>query len=140
MAEKSKETANNIQNISTMVISAVEQLASDSSNMLEFIDTTVLKDYDNFAEVAQYYREDATHLEQILYRFYSKAEELNQTMSQMREGMNGIANAVEESAEGVATIAGDTSQLVGNLDAIQSEVSDNKRIAEILREEVDKFR
>lgn len=140
LAEKSKETANNIQSISATVISAVEQLAKDSGNMLEFIDTTVLKDYDSFAGVAQYYREDTTHLEEILSAFSLKSEDLNQMMAQMQDGMDGIANAVEESAKGVVSVAEDTSELVHNLNKIRSEVSDNERIAALLREEVDKFR
>ena len=133
-------TANNIQTISQNVVEAVEKLASDSSSMLEFVDTTVLKDYDKFAEITQYYREDSTHLESVLSEFAAQAGQLRENMNVLKEGMNGIANAVEESTNGIVMVAETTTNLVTNLGSIQQEVIDNKRISNELRQEVDKFR
>ena len=44
LAERSKETANNIQEISVLVTEAVNALAGNANEMLEFIDGTVLND------------------------------------------------------------------------------------------------
>lgn len=140
LAERSKQTANNIQEISEGVIGAVQRLADDSGQMLSFIDETVLKDYDQFAEVAKHYHEDSTHLDQVLSEFASKAEQLQGTMDGMHEGIEGIANAVDESTKGVVTVASGTAELVNNLSSINKEVADNKRISDELREEVEKFR
>ncbi|MBD5485875.1 MAG: methyl-accepting chemotaxis protein [Lachnospiraceae bacterium] len=140
LAERSRLTANNIQTISQTVIEAVEKLASDASSMLEFIDTTVLKDYDKFAEITQYYREDSTHLESVLSEFAAQAGQLRENTNVLKEGMNGIANAVEESTNGIVMVAESTTDLVTNLGSIQQEVIDNKRISNELRQEVDKFR
>lgn len=140
LAEQSKVAANNIQDISQLVIQAVEALASDAGGMLEFVDTTVLKDYESFAEIAQNYREDCTYLEGMLSDFSGKAGGLQQTMDMIKGGMNNIAAAVEQSAQGVSSVADSTTVLVRDLSAIQEAVYDNKRISQGLREEVDKFR
>lgn len=140
LAERSKQTANNIQQISKGVISAVVRLANDSEQMLTFVDETVLKDYDKFEEVAKYYNQDSTHLENVLAEFASKAEHLQNTMTDMHEGISGIATAVDKSAQGVVTVASRTGSLVNNLSTISKEVVDNKRISDELRGEVEKFR
>lgn len=140
LAERSKDTANNIQNISQTVTGAVQRLAEDAENMLHFIDETVLRDYDNFATVANDYQKDSTYLEQILSDFNIKANALKENMESMTEGINNISKAVEESASGIAMVADGTAELVTNLSAINSEVGDNERISESFREEVDKFR
>lgn len=140
LAERSRESANNIQNISRTVTSAVLKLAEDAGYMLRFVDETVLEDYNKFAMVANNYKKDSTSLEEMLSGFNTKAGALKVNMESMAEGISDIAKAVEESASGIAVVAEGTTQLVMNLGSIQSEVEDNKRISESLREEVDKFR
>lgn len=140
LAERSKDTANHIQNISKTVISAVQRLAEDAEHMLHFIDETVLEDYDKFAAVANEYQKDSTYLESMLSDFNYKASALRENMESMASGISDIAKAVEESTSGITMVADGTTQLVTNLSFINSEVTDNKRISASLREEVDKFR
>lgn len=140
LAERSRDTANNIQNISKTVIGAVHRLAEDAENMLHFVDETVLAHYDKFAAVANDYQKDSTYLEEMLSDFNAKANALKANMESMAEGISGISKAVEESTSGIAMVADGTTELVTSLSSINSEVTDNKRISALLREEVDKFR
>lgn len=140
LAENSRKTANNIQTISQTVIEAVERLAKDSEKMLEFIDNTILADYDNFVEVAQQYHIDATHLDEILNEFAEKADGLEQIILNLKTGTSEISNAIEISTNEIITITESTSVLVSNINAIHTSVDDNKRISHELRAEVDKFR
>lgn len=140
LAERSRDTANNIQHISGTVIGAVKRLSEDSENMLHFIDETVLEDYDKFAAVANDYQKDSTYLEEILAGFNAKAGALKENMEAMAGGIADISKAVEESTSGITMVADGSTQLVSNLASINDEVTDNKRISALLREEVDKFR
>ncbi len=140
LAEKSKNTANGIQEISGTVIEAVTRLASDSNKMLEFMNSAVLPDYDKFAEIAQYYRQDSTYLEEVLDVFSRQAADLNLSMTVLKDGMNGISVSMEESVKEVISVTNATTELVSNLSAIVEDVEDNRRIAENLQKEVDKFR
>lgn len=140
LAENSKSIANNIQQISQTVIGAVKKLAEDAEGMLQFVDNTVLADYDKFSEVTQQYRTDATHLEGMLTDFADKADELEQVITNLKTGTSEISQAIDTSTNEIVTITEATSVLVSNIAAIDSEVDDNKRISGELREEVDKFR
>lgn len=140
LAENSKNTANNIQSISTLVTRAVEDLAGNANQMLSFIDSTVLVDYDKFVDSVNTYHQDADHMDEILQKFYYNARKLAETMAQMTEGIDGINIAVDESAQGVTMAAQSTSQLVGALVSIKDEADENREISEELQSEVKKFK
>ena len=140
LAENSKNTANNIQGISSLVTNAVEELSSDANKMIEFIDTTVLTDYDKFVDMANSYHNDADHMDEILQAFYMNARKLADTMAQMTEGIDGINIAVDESAQGVTMAAQSTAQLVDALVSIKSEADSNRDISEDLQSEVKRFK
>ena len=140
LAENSKNTANNIQGISSLVTSAVEELSADANKMIAFIDSTVLADYDKFVDMANSYHNDADHMDEILQGFYSNASKLAETMAQMTEGIDGINIAVDESAQGVTMAAQSTAQLVDALVNIKSEADSNREISEELQGEVKRFK
>lgn len=140
LAGNSRDTANNIQSISALVTEAVENLAKSANDMLEFIDTTVLTDYDKFVNVANIYHNDADSMDDILREFYNNAQELANTMSGMTEGIDGINIAVDESAQGVTVAAQSTGHLVEALGAIKAEADTNREISQQLQEEVQRFK
>ena len=140
LAERSKDTANNIQAISGMVTGAVEDLAKNANAMIKFIDETVLTDYDKFVDMANTYHDDADHMDEILQNFYVSADRLRGTMAQMAEGIDGINIAVDESAQGVTSAAQSTGALVEALITIKSEADTNREISEDLQGEVRRFK
>ena len=72
--------------------------------------------------------------------FADQAVTLRDCMEDMKENMNGIAVAVEDSAQSVVDVAEVTTGLVGNLDSITESVSENAKMVAGLREEVKRFR
>jgi len=140
LASDSAETANNIQSISVMVTQAVEELSKNADDMLQFIDEHVLVDYDKFVDVATQYHDDADNINQTLQHFYNSARQMEDTMENMTNGIEGIATAVNESAEGVTVAAQNTGHLVTALGGIEKEANANKNISELLSGEVSKFK
>ena len=140
LASNSAETANNIQSISVMVTQAVEELSKNADDMLQFIDERVLVDYDKFVDVATQYHDDADDINQTLQHFYNSTRTLEDTMESMTNGIEGIATAVNESAEGVSVAAQNTGHLVKALSGIEDEANANKNISELLSGEVSKFK
>ena len=140
LAERSKDTANNIQAISGMVTTAVEDLAKNANAMIQFIDETVLADYDKFVDIANTYHNDADYMDETLQTFYASADRLRNTMAQMAEGIDGINIAVDESAQGVTVAAQSTGALVEALVSIKGEADINHEISESLQDEVSRFK
>lgn len=140
LAERSKNTANNIQQISALVTEAVEELSGNANDMLGFIDGTVLSDYDKLVDVANQYYADADKLDAMMDVIDDKSLELEQNIADINEGIDGINTAVEESAEGVSTVADSASQLVEMLGNIRSDAENNRAISDELSDEVSQFK
>ena len=121
LAENSRDTANDIQNISNLVTSAVTKLAEHAQEMLKFIGTDVIKDYDGFVEVVNQYQADADLMSQILGEFVDQAAIINDTMREMNTNIDDVSSTVGESAKAVTSVAEDASHLVGAISNIQEE-------------------
>lgn len=140
LADSSASTASNIQNISITVTEAVERLAKNAEEMLKFIDSKVMKDYDIFVEVADQYQKDAGNVNDILSEFAGNAGEIEETMEAMNTGISDISIAVDESAKGVSSVADNAVSLVEAINQIQTETENSKNVSQMLSDEVERFK
>lgn len=140
LADNSRDAANNIQNISNMVTTAVEKLAQNAEHMLQFIDEDVMKDYDGFVDVANNYQHDAEDMDIILTEFASGATEMQTIMQHINVGINDISTTVDESAKGVSNVAENTGSLVAAMAHIQQETQNSQSISRELCDEVERFK
>ena len=140
LADNSAQTASNIQNISNVVISAVEKLAKNSESMLKFIDEKVMKDYDDFVGVAGQYEKDADDINEILSNVAANTNEISSTMQAMNTGIGDISVAVDENAKGVTSVAENAVSLVEAFTNIQKETESNQEISSKLTNEVNRFK
>ena len=81
LAEQSKENVENIQGVTDAVKNAVENLKSDAQQMLEFVETDVTDSYHKFDELAGFYNEDATSVNELVSDFSATSEELLASIS-----------------------------------------------------------
>ena len=140
LADSSRDTANNIQEISNIVTLAVEKLAKSAERMIDFIDEQVISDYDGFVEIVEQYRADADSMNDILQAFAKDASEIEETMQAMAQGINDISVAVDESARGVSDVAENAVDLVNAMSLIKDESESNETIAKSLNEDVSRFK
>ena len=140
LAERSKDTANNIQEISVLVTQAVEALAGNANEMLGFIDGTVLGDYDKLVDVASQYYADADTLDEMMDQIDDKSSEIEGNIISINEGIGGINTAVDESAQGVTNVAENAAQLVAMIGNIRNDAESNRAISDELSNEVSQFK
>ncbi len=139
LADSTRETANNIQKINEMVIQAVKDLVDNSSAMIDFMNDTVLPDYESFAGNGQRYRADALHVSEQMGDFVEKTEKLNELMLRMSSYMEGISEDIGRSGEGVLHTAENVDALVQEMRSVNSEMEINRQIVISLRGEADRF-
>lgn len=139
LADNSRDTANNIQNISEIVTAAVEKLANNAENMLKFLDEKVIKDYDGFVDIVKQYQADADNMNDILHEFAGKASVIEETMQRMSIGIKDISMNVDEGAKGVSDVAESAVSLVNAISLIQEETENSQNISNELQDEVRRF-
>lgn len=139
LADSSKNTANDIQEISTEVTNAVNMLAENANKMIEFMIQTILPDYDKLVLTGTQYSEDANQFEQLLYGFSENAGELKETMQQMTSFVKNIAGTISESSSGINLVAQNACELTGSISQIREEITKTEDIAGRLTTETNLF-
>lgn len=140
LADSSRETANNIQDISADVTDSVNALADNANKMISFIMNVVMPDYDILVETGKQYNEDANNFESILAKFESNANKLHDTMQKVKEMIQNISGTINECSEGINVVAENASDLTSGMAEIQHEVTDTDASAKKLVNNIDKFK
>lgn len=139
LADSSRETAGNIQQINAKVVAAVGDLAKNSENIVTYINENILKDYDGFVDSGHKYRADADYINEVMTSFTESVDQLRQAMDEVVQNVNDVSTAVEQGAEGVTNAAENTSQLVGEMDTIMNEIDDSNQIISELSTQTNRF-
>ena len=139
LADSSRDTANNIQEINSIVVSAVRNLSENSENLVHFMRDSILPEFENFVKSGAQYKNDATYVEEVMNDFLGRTEELNNVVIEIAESINTITAAIEEGVRGVNGAADSTQVLVTDMDDITRRMNENSEIAGDLKEETSVF-
>lgn len=139
LADNSRETANSIQEISGLVVSAVSKLSSTATEMISFVNQNVIEDYDSFMEIIGNYERDTNEASVTFSEFAGKAEGSVSTMKAMNDGISNITKTIDVSSKGVTNVAEDIGKLVMAMSTITTQTGENKTISDDLSSEVAKF-
>lgn len=140
LADSTRETAGNIQEINLMVVRAVDALVENSNAIVNYVNETILPDYQKFVETGKQYRDDASYINSTMNKFEDRTNHLLNIMQEISTAINGIASAIEESALGVTNATENTSTLVNNIEIVNQEMGTNQQISLQLKREADRFK
>ena len=140
LAANSAEAAEQIQKVSAAVVEAVNGLAQEAENMVEFAGITAMDGYQQLVEMSEFYSKDAGDMNAIMEDFTSAAGELQKAMDEIKESTTAVSAAVEESAKGIVNVAEMSTDLTGSVGDIQKAADHNNEIADLLDTEVKRFK
>lgn len=140
LAENSKNTVNEIQNVTKIVVSSVGNLSESSSSVLEFIDKQVLRDYENMLKISELYNKDAEFVDNLVTDFSATSEELTASIQEMAKVIEEIAVASNQGAEGTTNIAQKSITVVEKSDEVMKQADLSKASSDNLIEMVSRFR
>jgi methyl-accepting chemotaxis protein len=139
LAENSRQTAGNIQNISNEVTAAVKSLADNAMNVLDFINTTVLNDYDAYVDTGEKYESTATLINDILDHISAQTNQLNSIMREMSESVSSITESVQQSSDAIAQSAENSQDIVDEITGISSAMDTNNDVTDKLNKSTHNF-
>ena len=140
LAEQSKDTVVEIQEITSKVTGAVDKLSSSSNKLLTFVSKDVDKDYKGMLVVADKYSEDANYISSLVTEFSSTSEELLASLTDVLRTIDGVAEAASEGASGTTDIANKVSDVNDQSNAVLEKSKKTRKSAEILKQVVEKFK
>lgn len=139
LADSSRETANNIQQISQEVNSSVGELSDNANKMLAFIQDEVMPDYDNLVNTGNQYNEDASRFDTIMLQFADSATALKDTMHEMATLIQEISVTINDSTDQVTDVSTSVATLTDSMMEIQSSIRVTEDVSRRLDSEVAKF-
>ena len=140
LAEQSKDTVTEIQNITTKVTKAVKNLSDNSNNLLTFVSTDITNDYKNMLNVAGKYSDDANFVDDLVVEFSSTTEELLASLNDVLKTIDGVSQASSEGAGGTTDIASKVSDISDKSNEVLEQVIKTKESANNLKIEISKFK
>ncbi len=112
LAEDSKNMVNRIQEVTNIILEAVNNLSSSSGEILEFIDKKVLSDYDTLVESSEKYSENSFSIDSMVTDFGATSEELLASVQNMVRAIEEVASSANEEAQGAASIAQESEDIM----------------------------
>ena len=139
LASNSRDTAGSIQEISIQVTQAVKALSDNAMDVLDFINHTVLADYDVFEETGNKYENTASVIEKMLLGFADQVDDLNRIMGEMENSVVSITTAVEESSSAINLSAVNSTEIVEEIQGIGDAMERNNDVTGQLSSSTQRF-
>lgn len=139
LAETTRTTANDIQDISKSVQEAVDELNANAGKMISYVNKYVLKDYENFVDASQQYDEDADAFKAMMDSFAGKAVSLSDILAEILRSTVGISQNIEESTTKIEVVSNKSNDILDIMEDINHNIESNREIVQALDQCVNRF-
>ena len=139
LANSSSDAANRIQEINSVVTSAVYNLSQNAQNLVDYMNSSILTEFQEFVRSGKQYQEDAAYIKQSMDNFKERTEHLRGSMSGIVESIGAITTVIGEGASGISGVADSTRSLVIDMEDITQRMGVNQAIVGELKEETVVF-
>lgn len=139
LAETSKSSASEIQNVTKTIIEAVKNLSSSSSEILNFVDKQVIKDYEKLVDISKQYKTDSEYVLNISSDLNSSSEKMTDMIQSVVDSITDISKATEESTHGSLSISEKLSDLNSESNNVSKMALKSKEASNKLNAMVEKF-
>ncbi|MBO5303476.1 MAG: methyl-accepting chemotaxis protein [Lachnospiraceae bacterium] len=139
LASQTFQTVDNIHAIVDEVNEAVKNMTECITAMMEFLEETVLLDYDTFKETGGQYHADADGFIDIMRSVKGAVEQLDRYMEKIVTAVEDINITVSQSAEGINLIAEKSSETASTSMEGYERLRESRESVDALREIVTRF-
>lgn len=140
LAENSKQTINEIKEVTKLIIESVQILSESAEQVLGFLEDKVVKDYDMLAATGEQYNNDAQMLNEMVTNLSATTEELYASIQSMAKAINDVAVASEEGASETSDLANKAAVIVRRTSEVLEKTNDVNKSADRLLENVSVFK
>ena len=140
LAEDSRKTAADIQDINNKVIDSVDNLVNTARGILDFINNKVVNDYNMIVETGEQYNKDAIMISNITNDFSDKSNTMKNSIDIVTESINNISVASSECANGASNISQNMTTVSEKSEEIKKLISDVNKSTDKLAKLVSDFK
>lgn len=139
LSNSSSSAANRIQEINDLVTEAVHNLARNAQNLVDYMNSSILTEFQEFVQSGKQYQEDAAYIQQSMDNFKERTDHLRGSMAGIAESIEAITRVINEGASGISGVAESTRSLVVDMEDITQRMGVNQAIVGELKQETVVF-
>lgn len=139
LANQTFQTVGGINEMVTEVNGAVSNMTDCIATIMDFLENTVVADYDSFRKIGEDYETDANTFATSMNRIYSEITELDEKISQIAEAIVNVNETIGQSAEGVNVIAEKSAEAATNTTRGYELLRESKESIARLKEIIGRF-
>ncbi|WP_245608607.1 methyl-accepting chemotaxis protein [Saccharibacillus sacchari] len=140
LADASKNTVGQIQNITVGVTESVGNLQQFTQRLVALLTGNIADDYAMMNKTSESYLNDATYIDRMVAEFSSTSEQLSASVQNLTQAINEISGSNNESAQGTEEIADKTAAAVSQANQIAEEARKTNDSADRLNRMIRQFK
>jgi len=140
LAEQSAEAAINIQDTIIKVHNAFKSSIDTGSDILEFINTQVHEQFDDYGKIGNKYYNDSDFVSKMSYEIAAMSEEITATVGQVNEAVQEMALSSQKSSEEAEVIRESMNEATKAIEQVAITAQSQAELAQKLNEIIDKFK
>lgn len=130
LAEDSKAVVSEIQQVIGVVLNSVKYLTTSASELLYFMDTKVINDYESMIKTVENYQKDANY-------YSDSASEISATTQELLASIVSISKTINEISEVNAKITQKTKNISSNTSSVCLKTTEVVKLTGLVKESSD---
>lgn len=140
LADNSGKAANEIKEIGDQIISIVTDLSDLSKSLLEFIENTIIVDYNEFASFGNQYLDKATDIAAQTSRVLYSTETIRKDMANINDSTQELLAYSQQNSASMTMINDITNSLTDSINKVATESGESRKAVKKLNEVVKKYK
>ncbi|MEN6324859.1 MAG: methyl-accepting chemotaxis protein [Syntrophomonas sp.] len=139
LAEDSSKAVVDIEKLTVQVQQAVRELTGSSAEVLQFINSKILPDYNMFEEVGKQYRDDSDLLVELSNKVTRELNKVTLMLAEVNRSIESTAAIIEESTAGSQEIARGSESAAQAANQINEAAANMAQTAQQLNELIGRY-
>lgn len=139
LSSNTNDAANEIQSLSSSVVAAIGGLTNIADEMLEFINSDVVSDYEKFSDVSNSFANNTVEMRSQMEDLQSIIKMYASSIQTIKNTMDDISAASSENATEIMNIADTVMNINESMDEMKSSTGSTNEEVEAMNEILDCF-
>ena len=139
LAQQSNGLASDIMETTISIRKVTEDALGCLEKTVEFLEGTILSDYQNFMKVCGVYLDNSEEIEENMRKIDEAVDVLHSMTSEITDGVNEISESINESTEGISDVENQAKKIMEMVIDVYELSDQTKSSADDLRQIVDQF-
>lgn len=139
LAQQSNGLASDIMETTISIRKVTEDALGCLEKTVEFLEGTILSDYQNFMQVCGVYLDNSEEIEENMRKIDEAVDVLHSMTLEITDGVNEISESINESTEGISDVDNQAKKIMEMVIDVYELSDQTKSSADDLRQIVDQF-